>query len=181
MSPRWATPGRLRLSACFPRFLEVLICRCCDRDQVYCSGDRAREARRKNQREAARRYQTGCKGRAAHAERARRYRARQTAVTHRVRRCGLRMITHLVETAATESQSSSLRSGPMRPAFSCHPHSQHGAVLCDLDRTAPCSACAIGAGSARGVGKDGLVRGRGREGYGASGPDQMRPRLCSSA
>lgn len=61
---------------------QALICRCCDRGQIYCAGACARLARTERRREVARRYQASRKGRFAHAERSRRYRARRKIVTH---------------------------------------------------------------------------------------------------
>jgi len=61
---------------------QVLICSHCDRGQVYCAAECAQAARRESQRQAGRRYQQGRRGRLAHAERARRYRARRNKVTH---------------------------------------------------------------------------------------------------
>lgn len=60
---------------------QVLICSHCDRGNVYCA-DCAREARRRSQREAGRRYQASRRGRFNHAMRSRRYRARKNNVTH---------------------------------------------------------------------------------------------------
>jgi hypothetical protein len=60
---------------------QVLVCRRCDRGQIYCIGNCAKEARRDNQRESRRRYQATPRGRAMHAARNRRYRARQRRVT----------------------------------------------------------------------------------------------------
>jgi len=60
---------------------QVLVCRRCDRGQIYCVGTCAQEGRRDRQREARRRYQATPRGRAMHAERNRRYRARQRHVT----------------------------------------------------------------------------------------------------
>jgi hypothetical protein len=67
------------LCACCRR--RVLVCRRCDRGQIYCVGTCAQEARRERQRNARRRYQTTPRGRAMHAERNRRYRARVRRVT----------------------------------------------------------------------------------------------------
>ncbi|MBB3139125.1 hypothetical protein FHS26_006911 [Rhizobium pisi] len=61
---------------------QVLICRCCDRGQIYCAGGCARVARAERRREVVRRYQTSRNGRFAHAARSRRYRARHNKVTH---------------------------------------------------------------------------------------------------
>jgi hypothetical protein len=61
---------------------QVLIGSHCDRGQVYCAAECSQAARRESQRQAGRRYQQGRRGRLAHAERARRYRARRNKVTH---------------------------------------------------------------------------------------------------
>ena len=60
---------------------QVFVCRRCDRGHIYCIGPCAQEARRDNQREARRRYQATPRGRAMHAARNRRYRARGRCVT----------------------------------------------------------------------------------------------------
>ena len=120
LSPEIEDGGPGRFFLCGRCRTQVLICRCCDRGQIYCSGDCAREARSQNQRQAAHRYQTSCKGRAAHAERARRYRARQKAVTHHGL-SGRSPNDHAGgEPSATKSPSCSLRRVPTRPASSCH-------------------------------------------------------------
>lgn len=74
------TPARLFL--CLRCRVQVLVCSYCDRGQVYCGADCAREARRRSQHEAGRRYQASRRGRVNHAARARRYRARKNNVTH---------------------------------------------------------------------------------------------------
>jgi len=60
---------------------QVLVCRCCDRGQIYCIKTCAQKVRADRQREARRRYQATPRGRAGHAERNRRYRARMRCVT----------------------------------------------------------------------------------------------------
>jgi hypothetical protein len=60
----------------------VLICSCCDRGQRYCSEGCSQAARACSLRAAGLRYQSSRRGRRAHAERQRRYRARQKKVTH---------------------------------------------------------------------------------------------------
>ena len=60
---------------------QALICSDCDRGHIYCS-DCAPRARRRSLHTAGRRYQASSRGRNKHAERARRYRARQNKVTH---------------------------------------------------------------------------------------------------
>lgn len=74
------TPARFFL--CARCTVQVLICSCCDRGQIYCAEDCARQARHSAQRAAGRRYQTSRRGRIAHALRARNYRCRQKNVTH---------------------------------------------------------------------------------------------------
>ena len=64
-----------RLFLCARCRCQVLVCRRCDRGQVYCGRGCAQEARRCNQREARRRYQATERGREMHADRSRRYRA----------------------------------------------------------------------------------------------------------
>jgi len=61
---------------------QSVVCRRCDRGQIYCAGGCAGQARREAQRVAARRYQRSRRGRFKHAERSRRYRARAKNVTH---------------------------------------------------------------------------------------------------
>jgi hypothetical protein len=70
-----------RLFLCDRCRQQVLICRRCDRGQVYCDHDCALEARRSRQREARRRYQASERGRQMHADRSRQYRARRRRVT----------------------------------------------------------------------------------------------------
>jgi hypothetical protein len=71
-----------RLFLCAGCRAQVLICRCCDRGQVYCAGACGPRARHRAQRDAGRRYQSSRRGRLAHAARARRYRGRSKNVTH---------------------------------------------------------------------------------------------------
>jgi len=84
---RVCDPGRCepvsgRLFLCLGCRSQVVICRCCDRGQVYCSGDCSRRARRQSLRAAAQRYQASLPGRRTHALRMGHYRARQEIVTH---------------------------------------------------------------------------------------------------
>jgi len=72
---------RPRLFLCGRCRQQVLICRRCDRGQVYCGHDCALEVRRSRQREARRRYQASERGRQMHAERSRQYRAKSRCVT----------------------------------------------------------------------------------------------------
>jgi hypothetical protein len=70
-----------RMFLCARCRCQVHVCRRCDRGQLYCAGTCAQKARRGRQKEARRRYQTTLRGRAMHAQRSRRYRARQQRVT----------------------------------------------------------------------------------------------------
>ena len=62
--------------------LQVIICRRCDRGQIYCSDACSKAARCEALRSSGRRYQQSLKGRLKHAERAHRYRQRKNKVTH---------------------------------------------------------------------------------------------------
>jgi hypothetical protein len=61
---------------------QTVICSTCDRGQIYCSRDCAQSARNSSARESGRRYQSSERGRLAHVQRMRRYRAKQEEVTH---------------------------------------------------------------------------------------------------
>ncbi len=61
---------------------QVVICRRCDRGNIYCGKQCSQPARRESLRAAARRYQASKAGRFKHAERQRRYRSRSQKVTH---------------------------------------------------------------------------------------------------
>ncbi len=75
-------PQTGRIYLCARCRAQVLVCRRCDRGQIYCTQDCARQARRTAQQGAAQRYQSSHRGRLVHAERSRRYRARRAIVTH---------------------------------------------------------------------------------------------------
>jgi len=91
---------------------QVLICRRCDRGQIYCIETCAQEARRDRQKEARQRCQATPRGRAMHADRNRHYRARRQRVTDH----GLSMAHQVglspglvVETAPSSGMSSEHR------------------------------------------------------------------------
>ena len=65
-----------RLYNCGRCHRQVVICRACDRGNLYCFDGCADLARAESQRAAARRYQATRQGRHNHAERQRRYRQR---------------------------------------------------------------------------------------------------------
>ena len=60
----------------------IIICSCCDRNNIYCCPDCAEIARKNSLREAGKRYQNSLKGKHKHADRQRRYRLRKNKVTH---------------------------------------------------------------------------------------------------
>lgn len=71
-----------RLFLCARCRKQVLICRHCDRGQIYCLEGCAKIARSHSLREAGRRYQQSRQGRFKQAERTRRFRLRKQNVTH---------------------------------------------------------------------------------------------------
>ena len=71
-----------RLYNCASCHAQTMICRCCDRGNVYCPAC-ALPARQEARRRASQRYQKSLQGRLNHAARQRRYREKQTEkVTH---------------------------------------------------------------------------------------------------
>lgn len=82
--PERAVDDSARLFVCARCRAQVVLCRRCDRGQRYCGTDCSQQARQASLREAACRYQASYRGRVAHAQRARRYRARRKIeiVTH---------------------------------------------------------------------------------------------------
>jgi len=69
--------SNLRLYFCARCQDQVLICRRCDRGQVYCAGECAAQARKASLRSAGARYAASRPGRLANAARQRCFRARQ--------------------------------------------------------------------------------------------------------
>ena len=79
-------PQTGRMFLCAACRAQVVLCRRCDRGQIYCGRSCATRARWAAQKAAAARYQASRRGRFVHAARARRYRAsnklRAKIVTH---------------------------------------------------------------------------------------------------
>ncbi len=69
-------PGSGRLFVCVRCGCQVVVCRCCDRGQIYCGVDCAGQARRQTLHGAGRRWQRTSRGRRKHAARMARYRAK---------------------------------------------------------------------------------------------------------
>lgn len=65
-----------RLFNCARCSRQVIICSCCDRNNIYCCPECSQLARKKSLREAGKRYQNSLKGRHRHANRQKRYRQR---------------------------------------------------------------------------------------------------------
>ncbi len=98
---------------------QVIICRHCDRGNIYCSGDCAKQSRHEKQQEAADRYQSSHKGRQRHAQRQRQYRQRQ----RQSRRWPKEKVTHQgsPELTAYDSITTGLKAEmiqPIAPPFS---------------------------------------------------------------
>lgn len=70
-----------RMFLCAGCRVQVLICRRCDRGNIYCSAECRNKCRTKYRREAQARYQRTKKGARNHAKRQCRYRARKKNVT----------------------------------------------------------------------------------------------------
>jgi len=75
-------PPTGRMFLCASCRVQVVLCRRCDRSQIYCGRRCSVAARWAAQKAASQRYQSSRPGRFAHAARARRYRARCKIVTH---------------------------------------------------------------------------------------------------
>lgn len=72
-----------RLYHCLRCHRQVIVCRYCDRGQVYCLSGCAHRARQESLRRASRRYQGSRRGRFTNAARQQRFRTRQREkVTH---------------------------------------------------------------------------------------------------
>jgi hypothetical protein len=119
-SPKITDGEPARFFLCAGCRAQVLICSDCDRGQIYCNEGCAREIRRRNQREAGRRYQRSSKGRANHAERSRRYRARRRNVTHQGPPQPPRRGRASGRPAATVAPTSTRRPAPTPLKYSCY-------------------------------------------------------------
>ena len=76
-------PRSGRLFLCARCRGQAIVCRCCDRGQIYCGAECARQARQEAQHAAAKRYAASPRGKRRQAGRSRRYRRRQREIiTH---------------------------------------------------------------------------------------------------
>jgi hypothetical protein len=105
-----------RLYLCVRCRVQVLICSCCDRGNIYCERGCARQSRCSKQRASGQRYQATPRGRHNHAARARRYRARRQKVTHQG------SPPQVPDGVMPESSGPprSPRSFPLQPPWRCH-------------------------------------------------------------
>jgi hypothetical protein len=108
-----------RLYLCARCRVQVLICSCCDRGNIYCEGDCAAESRRTRQRASGQRYQRSLRGRRNHAARAKRYRARQNKVTHQGSP-GPPPDDVMRASAASTRNPQTARAAPVQPPWRCH-------------------------------------------------------------
>jgi hypothetical protein len=95
-----------RLFHCARCHCQVILCRRCDRGNVYCTNGCADEARTESLRRAAERYRSTRRGRHTNAERQRRFRARQREkVTHQGSRLLLGLVLLLLALNTVQSRS----------------------------------------------------------------------------
>jgi hypothetical protein len=114
-----------RIFNCAKCSRQVIICRACDRGDIYCSDLCAREQRTRSLSEAGKRYQGSFEGRRHHAARQAKYRERHSAseekVTHHgstaTPECGS---TNIVTTAAPVSDAAQLCQRISGPVLLCH-------------------------------------------------------------
>jgi len=125
-------PARLFVCACCR--VQVLVCSDCDHGQIYCADGCAKLRRRELQMAAAKRYQSSRAGRIRHAERSKRWRARQAAmneiVTHQGSQeyAGNAVLEVITPTALHPSTEPCIASPPTistvlpcpREVWSCH-------------------------------------------------------------
>ncbi len=97
---------------------QVIICSHCDRGNIYCSGECAKQSRHEKQQEAAERYQSSPKGRQRHAQRQHQYRQRQQQSRQRQKE----KMTHQGSPAQTtcDSITSGLKTEILQPIASLY-------------------------------------------------------------
>jgi hypothetical protein len=114
-----------RLYNCDRCQLQVRICLRCDHGNVYCAGECAKVRRRESLRRAQARYQRTWRGAMRHADRQRRWRARQRQdpkiVTHQgssiaVARCMV-AVSAVVRKSPTDASPEEPKSPPIRPSL----------------------------------------------------------------
>ena len=112
-----------RLFQCARCFVQMKICRCCDRGHVYCS-ECSTLARKEARQGTAKRYQQSPQGRSNHAERQRRYRERQRVSSDKVTHKGILTTTHVIPMTRSRPVTQTLPEKPrLLPEF---------AIVCDF-------------------------------------------------
>jgi len=125
-----------RLFNCARCRCQVVICRRCDRGNLYCGAGCADQARREAQRLAGHRYQAGRPGRLTHAARQRRYRERQRQpqkVTHQGSAPQTGGALLLCRTGGPVPASQRQAARPTPAQFHCHFCRRHAAPFLRLD------------------------------------------------
>jgi hypothetical protein len=108
-----------RLYSCLRCYSQIIICRHCDRGNLYCI-DCAPKAGKDAKNRAASRYQASHLGRLKHAARQRRYRERlKHKVTHKGS-CGLSIRDLLIEKREKAKNSESWPRAAVPPSILCH-------------------------------------------------------------
>lgn len=154
-----------RLFVCARCRTQVVLCSRCDRGNVYCGQACSQSVRRTSMREAGRRYQSSRAGRFAHAERARRYRARRKNVTHQG------------SAAAGTDDLLPAETTPSPPVHDATPGIEsHASCTTDIADVPRCSRC--GAMRAQAVRQGWLRRRRSRIAGARAGPLWSRDDLC---
>ena len=116
-----------RLYHCARCHAQVILCRRCDRGNIYCATGCASNARMLSQRQAACRYRSTRRGRFSNAERQRRFRARQPQkITHQGSPppFGLALLSLTLRRQASRREQAN-----KRPATALHCHVCH----CECD------------------------------------------------
>lgn len=149
-----------RLFVCARCRTQVVLCSRCDRGNVYCAATCSQIVRRTSMREAGRRYQSSRAGRFAHAERARRYRARKN-------------VTHQGSTAADTDALLPTETPPEQSAHNATPESEP--LQRDVAQMPRCSRC--GAQRAQAV-RQGWLQRRCRIAGARAGPRWSFDDLC---
>ena len=109
-----------RLFHCARCHCQVILCRYCDRGNVYCATGCADHARTTSLRRAAKRYSATRRGRHSNADRQRRFRARQREkVTHQGSPPRLGLVLLLLTENAWESHQEDERDCTERVLY-CH-------------------------------------------------------------
>lgn len=102
---------------------QTILCRRCDRGNIYCSKTCAHKQRRRSQKESGRRYQKSFRGRRAHAERQARYKEGHSSVKEVVTHHGsqsLRSNVSLKESKRSKIDARSPQPGARVRCDNCH-------------------------------------------------------------